>query len=295
MTTMTLEQAAAQRCKAIRAQADRPSSRRAGEARTAQPVVRASSRLEVRAGDAAAGSAHFHGIASVTGQGYEMWDMFGPYTELVSPGAFGKTLANPDLDVPLVLQHDPMRRLARTKNGTLSLAETELGLEVDAPQLDTTDPDVAYILPKLRSGLIDEMSFKFQITAGQWSPDWMEFHIEEVDIDRGDVAIVGYGANPYTSGELRSALLQRLERSISEKRALDPEDVNVLTQILGQVNSIDSIVDELLESLSSYLGVPNPDPDEPAGELAAAAAVQKLRASISDDDVRPRVIRGING
>jgi hypothetical protein len=28
----------------------------------------------------------------------------------------------------------------------------------------------------------------------------MEYHIHAVDIDRGDVSIVGYGANPHTAG-----------------------------------------------------------------------------------------------
>jgi hypothetical protein len=64
---------------------------------------------------------------------------------------------------------------------------------------------VAYIAPKLRSGLIDEMSFAFRIESGQWSPDYTEYRINRYDIHRGDVAIVGYGANPYTAASLRTA------------------------------------------------------------------------------------------
>jgi hypothetical protein len=59
---------------------------------------------------------------------------------------------------------------------------------------------VQYIEPKLRSGLIDEMSFKFRINAGSWSPDWLTYRIQDVDLNRGDVAIVGYGASPHTAG-----------------------------------------------------------------------------------------------
>lgn len=145
----------------------------------------------------------FTGVASATEQPYEMYDFFGPYSEIVERGAFGRTLAQPDLDVPLVLGHDQMRRIARTTNGTLSLSETDAGL-VPTATLDTHDADVAYIVPKLRAELIDEMSFAFLITAGSWSPDYSEFRIKEVDIHRGDVAIVGYGANPHTSADLRS-------------------------------------------------------------------------------------------
>lgn len=162
---------------------------------------------------------HFHGLASSYEQPYEMYDMFGPYTEVVSHGAASKTLARADLDVPLVLQHDPMRRIARTTNGTLALAETSRGLEVDAPTLDMQDADVAYIVPKLRSGLIDEMSFAFRIIRGQWSPDYTEYRIDEFDLHRGDVAIVAYGANPNTSGTLRTQSGGELIRE-SETRML---------------------------------------------------------------------------
>jgi hypothetical protein len=48
------------------------------------------------------------------------------------------------------------------------------------------------------------MSFAFRIEAGQWSPDYTEYRISRYDIHRGDVAIVGYGANPYTAAALRT-------------------------------------------------------------------------------------------
>jgi HK97 family phage prohead protease len=98
-----------------------------------------------------------------------------------------------------------LRRIARTTNGTLTLAEDETGLRVEAT-LDPADADVAYIAPKLRAGLIDEMSFAFRITSGLWSPDYSEYRIDRFDLHRGDVAIVGFGANPATAGSgLRTA------------------------------------------------------------------------------------------
>lgn len=192
-----------------RAPADRPRQRRDGEAPGTAPwvTVRAQ-KIELRASGGDKGQLTYEGWASVTDTPYEMWDYYGPYTEQVMSGAFTKTLAQvePPLDVPLVLQHDPLRRIARTTNGSLQLDEDEIGLHVLADQLDPSDADVAYIAPKLRSSLVDEMSFKFMITKGSWSPDWMEFHINEVDIHRGDVAIVAYGANPATAGAgLRTA------------------------------------------------------------------------------------------
>lgn len=210
------EAAAEARAQAVQAPADRPSQRRCAEEPTARAaaVVRAHS-IEIRAAGDNEGLLHFEGFASVYNRGYEMWDMFGPYTEQVTSGAGAASLAREDLDVPFVLAHDSLRRIARTTNGTLTLTETTIddveGLHVDAPQLDAGDVDVAYIAPKLRAGLVDEMSFRFRITAGEWSPDWMEYHINEYDIHRGDVAIVGYGANPHTQGAGLRGQLPRLE------------------------------------------------------------------------------------
>ncbi len=203
MTASTLAAAAAERAQHVRQRADRPSQRRCSEQPGARATVRAAlSGVQVR--DAADGSTlEFRGHASVYEQSYEMWDMFGPYTEIVSAGAGTDSLARGDLDVPLVLGHDQLRRLARTTTGTLMLTEDDTGLSVYAPALDPADYDVAYIAPKLRSGLIDEMSFAFRIESGQWSPDYTEYRINRYDIHRGDVAIVGYGANPYTAASVR--------------------------------------------------------------------------------------------
>lgn len=223
------EAAAEARATRYRAAADRPSQRRCSEdagSRSAA-LVRAE-KIEIRAAGDDSGGLHFTGFASVYNRGYEMWDMFGPYTEQVTSGAGANSLARDDLDVPLVLAHDSLRRIARTTNGSLTLSETAVdgveGLLAEAPQLDATDSDVAYIAPKLRSGLVDEMSFRFMITSGSWSPDWLEYHIEEYDIHRGDVAIVGYGANPHTQGAgLRSQELPKLE-DLTEPKLRDLEN-----------------------------------------------------------------------
>ena len=222
MSTL-LREAAAARAAAVRAPADRPQRRRCDEDAASPAIVRAAVagiELDERAAEDGTERLSFLGHASVTETPYEMYDMFGPYTEVVSATAFNTTLAQDGLDVPLVLDHETLRRIARTTNGTLALAVDERGLRVEA-DLDPTDADVAYIAPKLRSGLIDEMSFKFRITAGQWSPDYTEYRIEAVDIHRGDVAIVGYGANPHTAGaglrsEERPVALMRMRLLLAE-------------------------------------------------------------------------------
>ncbi len=209
MTLIQLEQAARARRDQTGQRSHRPRERDS----------RAVFRSLIRAEDAGADTVHFEGLASAYEQGYEMHDVFGPYTEIVSAGAASRSLARTDLDVPLVLQHDQMRRIARTTNGTLLLRESSQGLQVDAPALDMRDQDVAYIVPKLRAGLIDEMSFAFRIIRGQWSPDYTEYRIEEFDIHRGDVAIVGYGANPYTDAGTRQRGIDLIAES--ETRMLE--------------------------------------------------------------------------
>jgi HK97 family phage prohead protease len=199
----TLRAAAEARGGQVRQRGDRPSKRQAADG--GRPAARAHlADIHLRAAEGDSPFIRFDGHASVTETPYEMYDLFGPYNEVVSRSAFDATLNRSDLDVPLVLGHDQMRRIARTTNGSLQLSMDDQGLAVRA-DMDTTDRDVDYILPKLRSGLIDEMSFAFRITRGVWSPDYTEYRIDEVDIHRGDVAIVGFGANPFTDAGARAA------------------------------------------------------------------------------------------
>lgn len=241
------EAAAEARAEGVRAPADRPSKRRAAEDGHLPIAVVRAKRIEFREAGEDGNSLDFEGFASVYDTGYEMWDLYGPYVEQVRSGAGAVTLARADLDVPLVLSHDSMRRIARTTNDSLTLTEETVdgisGLLVRAPGLDPNDADVAYIAPKLRAGLIDEMSFRFRITSGEWSPDWTEYHIKEYDIHRGDVAIVGYGANPHTSGALRGTQLEdmserdlvNLENALFDARrrtdALTADDLAALVRM----------------------------------------------------------------
>lgn len=195
-----LDRAAARRADALNHRNDRPAQRRNAEHPQSRSGVLSPASLTLREADDAP-TLRFQGAASVMERGYPMFDAFGEYTEIVDSAAFDNTLRADGLDVPLVLGHDQMRRVARTTNGSLRLAAAGDELAVDA-DLDPADADVAYIAPKLRSGLIDEMSFAFRIVSGSWSPDYTEYRIHEVDIHRGDVSIVGWGANPHTSASL---------------------------------------------------------------------------------------------
>jgi HK97 family phage prohead protease len=288
-----------------RAQADRPSQRRSNAGSTTStgtPARRA--QIEMRGTGGPGDPLVFDGLASVTGQFYEMYDWAGPYVEQVHVGAFAETLAATP-DVPLVLDHISSNRLARTGNAVSPLMLDEVvtgertGLHVLAPSLQPDNPYVAQITPLLRSGLIDEMSFRFMITSGRWSDDWSEYHIHAVDIHRGDVAIVGYGANPLTAGAglrsldkatARAAVRADLRRIAS--RGLSGTDAKTVTALLVQLATADAMVDPIIDALcaadcaldeaqltlSALLGLPNPDPEDMAAKAAATLQASRARA-----------------
>lgn len=139
----------------------------------------------------------FTGYACVTEIGYEMEDWLGPFTEVVRQGAFTKTLAE-NADVPFLVNHDGLT-LARTKSGTMRLAEDDTGLHTEA-DLDPASPHVQALRSAMDRGDVDEMSFGFWITRQQWSPDFDQRDILEVSLNKGDVSVVNYGANPSTAG-----------------------------------------------------------------------------------------------
>jgi hypothetical protein len=151
----------------------------------------------------------FTGFASVTGDNatYEMEDWLGPWTESISVGAFNKTLAD-GADVAFLLNHQGMT-LARTKPGTLKLSAVQdgakspiygvTGLHSEA-MLDPQNMYVQAMRSAVDRGDLDEMSFAFRVVRQEWNKDWDRRWINEVSLDKGDVSLVNYGANPHTGG-----------------------------------------------------------------------------------------------
>jgi len=164
--------------------------------------------VEVRE-DADGGVLRFSGYATVFEAAYEVHDVFGAYQERIAPTAFNRTL-HEDPDVVLVVNHEGLP-LARTKSGTLRLSTDSVGLRVDA-ELDPQDPDVRALLPKMRRGDVDEMSFAFRVNDQVWNSDYSDRLITEVNLHRGDVSIVTFGANPHTLAALRAALADETVR-----------------------------------------------------------------------------------
>lgn len=141
------------------------------------------------------------GHASVTGRAYEMWDFWGPYDELVAGSAFDTTLAA-EPDVAFLVNHTGVT-MARTTAGTLRLSVDDEGLFQSA-DLNPKRTDVQDLLLAIDDGAIDQMSFGFRIVSGRWNDEFTQYTITEVDLDRGDVSAVNYGANPFTSISARA-------------------------------------------------------------------------------------------
>lgn len=153
---------------------------------------------------------HLTGIASVTDKPYRMWDFFGEYEEIVARDAFMDTLASGP-DVAFLVNHKGVT-MARTTNGNLALEMRDTGLGMDA-WLNPKRHDVADLMHAIEDRDIDQMSFAFMLDEGWWNDDFTQFKITNLDLDRGDVSAVNYGANPYTSIAARSRdLFEDLDR-----------------------------------------------------------------------------------
>jgi HK97 family phage prohead protease len=200
MTDMTVLRSAAAAARMSAASAEEPMTTPRG--RPERQPVRA--RTELRASKVMRDDMQWNlveGYASVVEQAYEMYDMFGPYTEIVSAGAFDQTLsAGPQ--VVYRFNHGGMP-MASTQNGRLELWADSTGLG-DRAWLNPKRADVQDLIHAMDDQDVTEQSFMFTITSGQWSPDYTEYRINAVDLDRGDVGPVTYGANPYTSVAARS-------------------------------------------------------------------------------------------
>ena len=136
----------------------------------------------------------------------------GGFREVIRRGAFTHTIAQ-GADVRFLINHDGMP-LARTKSGTLRLAEDDRGLRIDAT-LDPTDPDVQRLVPKMRRGDVSQMSFGFRTMKDAWRQEGADQIRELHAVDLIDVSAVTYPAYKATDVALRSL------EAIKHKRALE--------------------------------------------------------------------------
>lgn len=196
----------------------------------------------------------------------ELQTFAGSFREKIAPGAFDGALKRQD-DVRLLINHDGLP-LARTRSKTLELSTDEEGLRVWA-RLDPSDPDVQRVVPKMRRGDLDQMSFAFTIEEDEWVEDKKAGTVERTITRVGelfDVSVVTYPAYPETDAALREL------RAAAEAGLIHPESVaRAETDPAGEAAPGDSSEDAL---------------DDPAVEEESPLAA--LRAATSEVAQRER-------
>lgn len=160
--------------------------------------------VEVRSDD---DGVRVEGYAAVTGQETNIGDM---WIEVIAPGAFRAAIARDD--VVFLVNHDG-EPLARTSSGTLKLSEDDKGLRMET-SLDPTDPDVQRLVPKMKRGDMNKMSFAFIATRQEWDDTTEPPRRTIFELKLRDVSVVNHPQYDGTSIALRS-----LEDARKEKRS----------------------------------------------------------------------------
>jgi HK97 family phage prohead protease len=141
------------------------------------------------------------GYAIVFNQETLIGDEARGFYEQIDPSALSEASMK---DVPLKYNHmDSHLILARTKNASLELKADEFGLKVRAKLLDTASNKDIYKM--VRSGLLDKMSFAFNVEGETWDFDSQVPKRKVTKIGRlFDVSIVDTPAYEQTSIYARS-------------------------------------------------------------------------------------------
>lgn len=163
--------------------------------------------VEVREDDA--GEIRVAGYAAVFGEETNIGGMF---TEVIERGAFKKAIGRDD--VVFLINHEGLP-LARTRSGTLTLAEDERGLYMEA-MLDQSDPDVRSIVPKMKRGDLDKMSFAFLPVRQEWNDSMTPPRRTIREAQLFDVSIVTTPAYEGTEIALRSLQAHREAQNKSQ-------------------------------------------------------------------------------
>jgi HK97 family phage prohead protease len=224
--------------------------------------------------DATTGAPILEGYAATFDpNGYDM----GPFVERIDPGAFAQTLrAVPD--VRLLIDHEG-QPLARTKSGTLTLQPDSTGLHARAT-LDPSDPDVQRLLPKMRRGDLDQMSFAFRVApdGDQWDyPAGAKplRTLRELNLNGGDVSVVTYPANPGTSVSVRAksefeAACLFIETIFRERRAGKQHSAETIAQMHGAMKSLEMANGHMQAAHAVMTSMAGPPPDAPGDDAAQA-------------------------
>lgn len=211
------------------------------------------------------------GHATVFDAPYQMWDVFGPYEEVVTRGAADATLAAKP-DVVFLINHRGLP-LARTGGGwndgnsTLDLSVDSRGLRSVA-YLNPKRDEVRNLILAMDDKQVTEMSFGFMIDEGEWSEDFARYEISEFNLSRGDVSAVTYGANPHTD------IASRQQDILRDLREAGPVMARAAMSALLQRRDLD--IDELARRYDEQHRVLRDDVEERAAKGRSVLLIEAL-------------------
>jgi HK97 family phage prohead protease len=170
------------------------------------------------------GPAVFSGYAAVFN---ELSVNLGGFRERIKQGAF-RDAVDENQDVRFLINHNADLVLGRTRSGTVTLGEDEVGLRVECELPNTTFAND--LIESMSRGDVDQMSFGFVTRADSWPEKDAETGLpirELLRADLFDVSVVTYPAYPDTTAEVRSEIAERnpelLERAAQAAAELDAD------------------------------------------------------------------------
>lgn len=167
-----------------------------------------------------------------------------PFIETIKPGAFKRSLQGRHR-MMLLWNHNASEPLASTRNGSLKLVEDARGLKVVATLANTqTGRDVAELI---RSGVIDAMSFGFQVKKDSWSADGNNRTLEEVAVH--EVSLTSFPAYEGTAGttsvrEKRDIDADQLADSLMKLESgeeLDSDQAKVISEVVAKLTKTEEV------------------------------------------------------
>ena len=162
-------------------------------------------------------------VNSVERKSRPLMSRMGKFVERICKGAFKRSLDRDD-NVQLLLNHDPSRVLASTKDGNLELTEDNIGLRARAT---ITDPEV---IKKARNGDLTGWSFGFMDRDVEQTRDEYNMPLRNVrDLDLKEVSLLDRSKTPAYDGTLISVRADESEMFYGDSFA-DEINVRELTE-----------------------------------------------------------------
>jgi len=143
--------------------------------------------------------------------------IMGMFRETIAKGAFAKNL--PGADVRFLVGHDTNMVLGRTKSGTLSIREDEIGLRFDLTLPNTTLAND--VVEQVNRRDLDGMSFGFRKIKDSWGEDEQGFAIRTLDeVSIFEVSLTAFPAYQQTEVALRDLDIYRRAKAHPRRTAL---------------------------------------------------------------------------